>query len=199
MVFAEMVGLGPSAAADGPMRGGQCGRMDTQMWAVQTDGQMKKTGPHVDAKRPPKKPPGRATNWSDLKELVLPFLQKTKAAGCKVEKVRCGNAGENKALEDACIKAGMNAEFECTAPGAPSWSKLQAHFVCVLFREFVKRLQRLLVWLPRTSQETFPRLAIKLPNCQVKSGCSWLKLVSTCVVIVTGLPNILGHPWELPP
>jgi hypothetical protein len=35
--------------------------MDGQMWAVQTDEQqMKQTEPHVDAKRPPKKPPGRA-------------------------------------------------------------------------------------------------------------------------------------------
>jgi hypothetical protein len=52
-------GANQSAAADGLKQGGQCRWMDRQLRAVQTDGQMKQTGPRVDTERPPKKPPGQ--------------------------------------------------------------------------------------------------------------------------------------------
>jgi hypothetical protein len=33
--------------------------------------------------------------------------------------IRCDDSGENRALEKACIKAGLRIQFEFTAPGMP--------------------------------------------------------------------------------
>jgi transposase InsO family protein len=39
--------------------------------------------------------------------------------GRTVKFIRCDNAGENKALEKACLKEGLGIQFEYTAPGTP--------------------------------------------------------------------------------
>jgi hypothetical protein len=36
-----------------------------------------------------------------------------------VKYIRCDDAGENRALEKACIKAGLGIQFEYTSPGTP--------------------------------------------------------------------------------
>ena len=55
---------------------------------------------------------------SDLAKKLLPTLKEiNKKFGIKF--IRCDNAGENKELEKECKKAGMNIEFEYTAPNTP--------------------------------------------------------------------------------
>ena len=57
---------------------------------------------------------------NDLKDKLLPRFTHLKARyKIVVVHVRCDNAGENKALEKACIAANLGIQFEYTASGTP--------------------------------------------------------------------------------
>jgi len=57
---------------------------------------------------------------SDLQTAILPFLQELRERDNKpIKFVRCDNAGENKALECACLDKALGLTFEYTAPGTP--------------------------------------------------------------------------------
>jgi len=57
---------------------------------------------------------------SEVKERFIPFLKELQHTyGVWVEHIRCDNAGENRALEDACIENDLGIIFEYTAPGTP--------------------------------------------------------------------------------
>jgi len=55
---------------------------------------------------------------SEVKERFIPFLKELRHMyGVWVEHIRCDNAGENRALEDACIEKDLGIIFEHTALG----------------------------------------------------------------------------------
>ena len=57
---------------------------------------------------------------SDLQDEVLGLIKDLKTKyGFKVKIIWCDNAGENKALEDACQQERLGITFEYTAPGTP--------------------------------------------------------------------------------
>jgi len=57
---------------------------------------------------------------SDIKEKFIPFLKELQDTyGRRVHHIRCDNAGENRALENACIDRELDIVFEYTAPGTP--------------------------------------------------------------------------------
>ena len=57
---------------------------------------------------------------SDVKEKFIPFLKELRDTyGRHVDHIRCDNAGENRALESACIDKELGIVFEYTAPGTP--------------------------------------------------------------------------------
>jgi len=57
---------------------------------------------------------------SEVKERFVLFLKELQHTyGLKVEHIRCDNAGENHALEDACIEKDLRIIFEYTALGMP--------------------------------------------------------------------------------
>ena len=61
---------------------------------------------------------------SEVKEGFIPFLKELRHTyGVRVEHIRCDNAGENRALEDACIEKDLGIIFEYTAGNAATkWS-----------------------------------------------------------------------------
>ena len=53
-------------------------------------------------------------------ELVIGLIKQINGINnCKVEFIRCDNAGENKSLEKACIEKGLNIAFEYTSRNTP--------------------------------------------------------------------------------
>jgi len=57
---------------------------------------------------------------SEVKERFIPFLNALRHTyGVRVEHIRCDNADENCALEDACIEKDLGIIFEYKAPGTP--------------------------------------------------------------------------------
>jgi len=57
---------------------------------------------------------------SDVKEKLIPFLKELQDTyGRCVDHIRCNNAGENRALESACIDKELGIVFEYIAPGTP--------------------------------------------------------------------------------
>jgi len=57
---------------------------------------------------------------SDVKEKFIPFMKELQDTyGRRVHHIRCDNAGENGALEIACIDKELVIVFEYTAPGTP--------------------------------------------------------------------------------
>jgi len=57
---------------------------------------------------------------SDVKEKFIPFLKELRDTyGRHVDHIRCDNAGENRALESACIDKECGIVFECTVPRTP--------------------------------------------------------------------------------
>jgi len=53
---------------------------------------------------------------SEVKERFIPFLKELRHTyGVRVEHIRCDNAGENCALEDACIENDLGIIFEYAA------------------------------------------------------------------------------------
>jgi hypothetical protein len=50
---------------------------------------------------------------------MVPFITDLKAKFKTVKYIRCDDAGENKALEKACLTTGLGIQFEYTAPGTP--------------------------------------------------------------------------------
>jgi len=57
---------------------------------------------------------------SDVKNKFIPFLKELRDTnGRCVDHIRCDNAGENRALESACIDKELGIVFEYTAPGTP--------------------------------------------------------------------------------
>ena len=57
---------------------------------------------------------------SDVKDKFIPLLKELRDTyGRHVDHIRCDNAGENQALESACIDKELGIVFEYTAPGTP--------------------------------------------------------------------------------
>ena len=57
---------------------------------------------------------------SDDKDKFIPLLKELRDTyGRHVDHIRCDNAGENRALESACIDKELGIVFEYTAPGTP--------------------------------------------------------------------------------
>ena len=55
-----------------------------------------------------------------LKIRLIPFIRQLKEEfGIEVRIIRCDNAGENIALERACLEQNLGIKFEYTAPGTP--------------------------------------------------------------------------------
>jgi len=60
----------------------------------------------------------------DVKE-KFPFLKELRDTyGRRVDHIRCGNAGKNRALESACIDKELGIMFEYTAPGTPQQNRV---------------------------------------------------------------------------
>jgi hypothetical protein len=60
------------------------------------------------------------TAKSHTSKMMVPFSKDLKAKfKTTVKFIRCDNAGENKALEKACLTVGLGIHFEYTAPGTP--------------------------------------------------------------------------------
>ena len=56
---------------------------------------------------------------SELGPKVLQLIKDLCQKGTKVKHVHLNNAGENKKLEELCLKEGLGIKFENTAPGTP--------------------------------------------------------------------------------
>jgi transposase InsO family protein len=57
---------------------------------------------------------------SKTTEQVVALIKDLKEKGGKTVKyIRCDNAGENKSLENECLRQGLGITFEYTAPGTP--------------------------------------------------------------------------------
>jgi hypothetical protein len=60
------------------------------------------------------------TAKSHTAKVMVPFIKDLKAKHqITVKYIGCNNAGENKALEKACLTAGLGIHFAYTAPGTP--------------------------------------------------------------------------------
>ena len=66
-----------------------------------------------------------------MKEKLVPFLKELQTMyGVKVERFRCDNAGENRALEDKWIEKDLGIIFEYTAPGLPQQKRSYQKGIC---------------------------------------------------------------------
>ena len=59
---------------------------------------------------------------SDLVERGMMILRKLRNRGMVTRYIRCDDAGENKKLEAACVKAGWDIQFEYTTPNTPQYN-----------------------------------------------------------------------------
>jgi hypothetical protein len=73
---------------------------------------------------------------SDLSERVMELLKDLKSKhNIKVKFVRCDNAGENKKLEELCLKEGLGIQFEFTTPDTPEYNgKVERKFATLYGR-----------------------------------------------------------------
>ena len=57
---------------------------------------------------------------SETAEIFINFVTHLKLTeGIKIKKIRCDNAGENKALQKLCMEKGLGITFQFTAPNTP--------------------------------------------------------------------------------
>ncbi|KAG7336872.1 reverse transcriptase RNA-dependent DNA polymerase, partial [Nitzschia inconspicua] len=70
---------------------------------------------------------------SDLMRVGIDMLLDLKTKDIVVKTIRCDNAGENKMLEQACRKQGLQIIFEYTAPGTPQQNGVVERKFATLF------------------------------------------------------------------
>ena len=71
---------------------------------------------------------------SDQVEKIIPLLKELKVKDSKMVKhIRCDNAGENQALEKACIQENMGIHFEFTPPKTPQHNGVVERAFATLF------------------------------------------------------------------
>ncbi|KAG7340680.1 integrase core domain containing protein [Nitzschia inconspicua] len=70
---------------------------------------------------------------SDLMRVGIDMLLDLKKKDIVVKTIRCDNAGENKMLEQACRKQGLQIVFEYTAPGTPQQNGVVERKFATLF------------------------------------------------------------------
>ena len=71
---------------------------------------------------------------SDQVPLLVDFFKDIRAKySYPVTYIRCDNAGENTALEKACLKAGLGIQFEYTSPNTPQYNGRVERKLAVLY------------------------------------------------------------------
>jgi hypothetical protein len=70
---------------------------------------------------------------SEFKKMGMEVFKRLADQGIKILTVRCDNAGENKHLENECMKQQMGIRFEYTAPGTPQQNEVAERKFATLF------------------------------------------------------------------